>query len=96
MRRRRRWYRKAAEEGSSDAAFDLGVMYEKAQGVGQDYTEAARWYRKAADQGMHIAQLLVSDDCMPAGMVWRMHPEEAARWYRKAADPGDWLRHSTS
>jgi TPR repeat protein len=62
-------------------------MYEKAQGVGQDYAEAARWYRKAADQGMHIAQLSLGR-LYASGRGVTRDPSEAARWYRKAADLG--------
>jgi hypothetical protein len=31
-------------------------MYERGQGVPQDYAEAAKWYRKAAEQGEPSAQ----------------------------------------
>jgi TPR repeat protein len=62
-------------------------MYEKAQGVGQDYGEAARWYRKAADQGMHIAQLSLGR-LYAGGQGVARDRAEAARWYRKAADLG--------
>jgi TPR repeat protein len=31
-------------------------MYEKGQGLAQDYAEALKWYRKAADQGNADAQ----------------------------------------
>ena len=29
------------------AQFNLGLMYDKGQGVPQDYVEAAKWYRRA-------------------------------------------------
>jgi TPR repeat protein len=32
-------------------------MYEKGEGVSQNYTEALRWYGKAADQGFAHAQI---------------------------------------
>jgi hypothetical protein len=31
-------------------------MYDKGQGIPQDYAEAAKWYRKAAEQGVAVAQ----------------------------------------
>ena len=35
---------------------NLGVKYEKGQGVEQDFKEAVKWLRKAADQGLAGAQ----------------------------------------
>ena len=46
----------AAERGNAQAQFSLGGMYDKGQGVRQDYAEAIRWYRKAAEQGYAKAQ----------------------------------------
>lgn len=45
-----------AEEGEPRAQFDLGLMYDKGQGVRQDDQEALRWYRMAAEQGEPRAQ----------------------------------------
>ena len=50
-------YRKLAERGDVVAQYNLGVMYDRGQGVPQDYAEAMRWYRLAADQGYADAQL---------------------------------------
>ena len=33
-----------------------GHLYDKGQGVPQDYAQAALWYRKAAEQGYAVAQ----------------------------------------
>ena len=35
-----KWYRLAADQGDASAQFNLGVMYDKGQGVPQDYAEA--------------------------------------------------------
>ena len=51
-----KWYRKAAEQGDTDAQYNLGVMYDNGRGVTQDYAEAAKWYRKGAEQGYADAQ----------------------------------------
>lgn len=48
--------RKAAEQGNAEAQRKLAGLYEKGQGVPQDYVQAASWYRKAAEQGDAIAQ----------------------------------------
>ena len=45
------WYREAANQGNSYAQTNLGLLYERGQGVPKDYTQARYWYRKAAAQG---------------------------------------------
>ena len=51
------WFSKAAEQGNAKAQFELGVLYEKGQGVPQDCAKAAEWYGKAAAQGYAMAQI---------------------------------------
>ena len=48
--------RAQAAQGNAAAQFELGVRYETAWGVPQDYAAAVRWYRKAAEQGDAHAQ----------------------------------------
>jgi FOG: TPR repeat, SEL1 subfamily len=51
-----KWYRKAAEQGYTNAQYNLGVMYANGEGVLEDDKEAVRWYRKAAEAGNIEAQ----------------------------------------
>lgn len=45
-----RWYGKAAEQGESTAAFNLGFKYANGRGgLAKDDASALSWYRKAAD-----------------------------------------------
>jgi TPR repeat protein len=44
-----RLLRPLAEQGNGRAQFSLGAMYDRGQGVAQDYKEAAKWYRLAAE-----------------------------------------------
>ena len=44
-------FRVHAEQGIANAQFNLGVMYQKGQGVTRDDAEAVRWFRLAAEQG---------------------------------------------
>ena len=44
------WMRKAAEKGSTVAAYDSGVFSEDGVGGPKDYAAAANWFRKAAHQ----------------------------------------------
>ncbi len=45
------YYQKSAEQGDAMAQNNLGVCYDKGDGVPQSYIEAVKWYRKAAEQG---------------------------------------------
>lgn len=81
------WYRKAAEQGLSEAQNNLGVMYKDGQGVVQDYAEAARWFQMAAEQGNTLSQ---------SNLGWLYHagkgvPRDttlALYWYQQAAAKG--------
>src|SRR5450759_4601026 len=46
-----RLFRPLADQGVAIAQNNLGVLYEKGQGLPQNYAEGAKWYRLAADQG---------------------------------------------
>ena len=50
------WYQLAADQGFTEAQYNLGVTYDEGEGVPQDDAEAARRYRLAADQGHVSAQ----------------------------------------
>ena len=43
-----RWFRKAADQGHSDAQNVLGLMYYEGNGVPQDYMKAYVWFNIAA------------------------------------------------
>jgi uncharacterized protein len=52
-----KWYGMAATDGYAPAEYNLGVAYEKGQGVPQDYQQAVEWYHRAAAQGNQFAQI---------------------------------------
>eukprot|EP01052_Picozoa_sp_SAG31_P015483 SAG31_NODE_996_length_10492_cov_4.648802_7_plen_238_part_00 len=80
-----RWFRKAAEQGHSDAQAMLGLCYDNGSGVAKDEAEAVRWYRKAAEQGDSDAQYSLGV-CYDNGSGVAKDEAEAVRWYRKAAE----------
>lgn len=49
-------YQLAAGHGHASAQYNLGLLYNKGQGVRKDYTRAAELFRQAADQGYAPAQ----------------------------------------
>jgi len=84
------WFRKAAEAGSAEGAFRLGLM--TVQGVGverADTAEGRRWLERAGEGGHRDAQYAMGEmlgagmDGVEADLV------EALRWFRAAADAGD-------
>ena len=51
------FFKKAAGQGLKDAQFNLGVMYERGQGVVKaNDKEAINWYMLSANQGLNVAQ----------------------------------------
>jgi TPR repeat protein len=82
--------RERAEKGDAQAQYDLGLTYDKGDGVPSDPTEAAKWYRKAADQGNAGAQVALGTRYATGRGVPKDYAE-ALKWYRKAAEQGDAL-----
>ena len=54
------WSRKAAENGSPVAQFNLGRSYMLGYGVNEDWYEAFSWLLKAAEQDYTEAQIMVA------------------------------------
>lgn len=50
------WQSLAEQWQVKEAQFNLGLLYEKGEGVPQDYLQAKQWYAKAAAQGCADAQ----------------------------------------
>ena len=77
-----------AEQGDSNAQYNLGVMYAKGEGVLQDYKAAAQWYRRAAEQGNAVAQFNLGV-MYDQGKGVPQDDKAAVQWYRRAAEQGD-------
>ena len=76
-----------AEQGSTSAQFNLGIMYSKGYGVKQDDAKAAKWYRKAAEQGMIDAQNKMGEVYLDGRGV-KQNDAEAVKWFQKSAEQG--------
>ena len=50
------WFSIAAEQGSAEAQFNLGIMYANGEGVRKDNKAALEWFTLAAEQGHSDAQ----------------------------------------
>lgn len=77
-----------ANAGDANAAFALGAMHERGNGVRQNAAEAVKWYRKAAEQGHAAAQFNLAL-ILAKGRGVAANPVEAAKWYERAAAQGD-------
>ncbi len=78
-------WRPLAQIGDPDAQFGLGVIYNDAMGVPQDYAEANYWFLRAAEQGFAPAQYNLGNAYKNAT---GMHQDDAMAviWWRKAAE----------
>ncbi|TCS60561.1 tetratricopeptide repeat protein [Varunaivibrio sulfuroxidans] len=82
-----RLYRRAAAAGYPAAQNNLGEMYERGLGVGQNLKTAAHWYRLAAVQGEAHAQHSLGGMLLYGrGVV--AAPEEGVAWLEKSARQG--------
>lgn len=79
------WYQKAADKGSSDAQFALGLMALTGDGRPADEEEAARMFRKAADKGNAAAAYNLGLLYMQGRKVQK-DMKQAAHWFEIAAE----------
>jgi TPR repeat protein len=73
-----------ANQNDERSLYMIGVMYEKGEGVPQDYSEAAKWYLMAADKGVAAAMYMLGK-LYETGHGVEQNRQEAVSWYRKAA-----------
>lgn len=82
------WFRKAAEQGHTEAQYSMGIMHDNGKGVPEDVQEAAAWFRKAALQGYAKAQYNMGfkyymGEGVPRNIV------RAYAWINLSAEQGD-------
>jgi len=82
------YYQKAADQGFTNAQYNLGLMFENGRGVAQSDVKAVHWYTKAAEQGQAMAQNNLGLKVLHGRGVAQSYAE-AMRWFRKAADQGE-------
>lgn len=73
------WLKKAAEQGSAPAQFNLALV--------QDDTQAIYWFEKAAEQGYAAAQVN-SGMMYKKGLGIAQNYTQAIYWFTKAAEQG--------
>ncbi|MCG8691995.1 MAG: sel1 repeat family protein [Minwuiales bacterium] len=86
------WFERAARQGNSKAAFNLGLLYwrgadAEAGSLAQDQTKAAQWLNQAADAGFAMAQQILAEMYL-AGRGVAVDEAKACELARAAADRG--------
>ena len=81
------WCQRAADGELAWAQYNLGLMYQKGEGVARSETEAAHWFGLAASQGFADAQQRLGDLYYLGQGIPRNY-SQAAHWYRRAAEQG--------
>jgi TonB family protein len=81
-------FRTLAEQGSTEAAFQLGLMNANGEGVAQNHAEAVLWYRKAAGKGNADAQRSLGM-CFATGQGVAKDVLQAAVWLNLASSQQD-------
>ena len=77
----------AADRGSADAQYALGLCYQQGNGVIKNSQKAFEWYCKAAEKNHADAQHKVGR-CYEKGDGVSVSEEKALEWYAKAAGLG--------
>ena len=81
-------WRGEAAEGSAEAKFGLGLIYDLGLGVPRNSAAAMRWYLEAASYGHADAQFNVAV-MLDAGTGVPRDPALAATWYARSAANGN-------
>ncbi len=79
------YYQKAAENGHTEAALELGMMYVGGKGVVQDFSKAKELLEQAAEGKYSLAYELLSQIYW-LGLGVEQDTEKATEWAVKAAD----------
>lgn len=82
-------FKNAAELGSTQAQYNLGVCYATGKGVERDDEIALGWYYKAANNGDAWSQYTLGV-WYQAGRSIEKDVSEAFRWFKKSAEQGHW------
>ncbi|MBF0142301.1 MAG: sel1 repeat family protein [Magnetococcales bacterium] len=83
-----KWYRKAADGGSAEAALGLGKMLANGEGGKKDPDEARKWILKAVEQNFPDAMVVLANLHRKGEMGVQKSPEKALELLKRAAEAG--------
>lgn len=78
------WFRKAAENGNSNAQYNLSICYEAGKGVEKDGAMVVKWLTASAERGFEKSILALGNKYQFGGIVDQDY-HKAAFWYEKLA-----------
>jgi hypothetical protein len=87
-------WRSLANQGNSDAQYQLGWMYHQGQGVAKDYNEASKWWHLAADQGNSYVQFNLGNMYIKGEGVTQDY-QVGIQLFKLAAGQGDYRAQYT-
>lgn len=82
------WFKKAADQDDPRGMVNLGLAYQKAVGVKQDYAKALKLFKQAAEKN-HASAMTAVGYMYDNGLGVKADEKEAANWYLKAANAGN-------
>lgn len=82
-----KWFKKAADKGSTEAMGIVGSLYSRGEGVEKDHGEAFKWSLKAAQKGDLDAQYFIGLNYYD-GQGVEEDLTKAVQWLGKAMDRG--------
>ena len=82
-----KWFRKAAEKGTSWGQYNLGLRYAQGDGIPQDYAEAMKWFQQGAEHNDGMSQYQLGK-IFEKGLGVTVDLATAYKWYSLAASQG--------
>lgn len=79
---------KKAEQGILDSMYDVGLLYDRGEGVRANPEESVRWFKEAAERGHATAQFMLGLNYHMGQTIPQNH-EEAFVWLSLSALFGD-------
>lgn len=80
-------WERAAEEGSTKAKLNLGIMYRTGEGVDKNSERAFHWFERAANEGDLLSQCALAE-MYSTGEGVEENYEKVLYWYEQAAKQG--------
>ena len=83
-----KWYERAVQAGSGEAAFQLGHLYAEGRGVDRNLGQAGQLFLQAARRGV-VPAMRTTAQAYETGNGLPRNDRDAVSWYRRAAAAGD-------
>ena len=82
-----------AREGSANAQYNVGLLFQQGRGIKQNYKKASQWYLAAANQGHFAAQNNIGS-LYRRGKGVGLNYKSAVYWYQQALQDSPLARNN--